>query len=389
MHEKMVLIAPDCTDARVVKRFHAFTDQHLVVIGMTFRRLRYNNDYEPFWENIDLGLVKDRKYGERIIVIIQAMLKIFLHRSLFRDASSVYVINLDSAFLGLFVRLLMSSRNKIKLIYEVADIQKPFVKSGLMGFALRRLERYLLMKIDLLVVTSPQFVDCYYLPVQHYARDWFLLENKLYPPVPQRRASNILSGHAKVWNIGFFGALKCKRSWSIIKELIRSVPNVVFYLRGTPTLINAEDFYSTIERNDRLIYDGEYQNPSDLAEIYAKVDLTWGFDYTNEGFNSTWCLPNRIYESGAYSVPVLAQKRTATGEYVSRLGIGWVFDGLDIDELASFFKNLEVEEYMRTRGALAKMDSKNFVDDAQYAILTSLMCASNDSASISHTEAKL
>ena len=70
---KVVVFAPDCTDARIIKRIRAFKDNEFEVIGVSFRRLRYNRGYVPEWDNIELDVIRDRHYIRRIFSIFRSL----------------------------------------------------------------------------------------------------------------------------------------------------------------------------------------------------------------------------------------------------------------------------------------------------------------------------
>ena len=52
-------------------------------------------------------------------------------------------------------------------------------------------------------------------------------------------------------------------------------------------------------------FGGPYRNPEDLPELYGDVHFCWTLDYYEEGQNSAWLLPNRVYEGTLYgAVPI-------------------------------------------------------------------------------------
>src|SRR3546814_16988702 len=97
---------------------------------------------------------------------------------------------------------------------------------------------------------------------------------------------------------------------------------VEIYVRGVPTDTGLEAFQRAIADHPNMIYGGEYRNPHDLAEIYGRVHLTWAFDFLDEGANSDWLLPHRLYEGGYFGSVALASEPTQTGAKVRELGLG-------------------------------------------------------------------
>src|SRR3546814_11201269 len=80
-----------------------------------------------------------------------------------------------------------------------------------------------------------------------------------------------------------------------------------------------------------MIYGGEYRNPDDLPEIYGRVHLTWAFDFLDEGSNSDWLLPNRLYEGGYFGSVALVSSHTETGKKVRELGLGYTFEPQEME----------------------------------------------------------
>ena len=64
--------------------------------------------------------------------------------------------------LAFLAKRLVASR--AVLAYEVLDVQRIFIGGGVINKAMRRLERYLLARCDMLVVSSPDFIARYFQP---------------------------------------------------------------------------------------------------------------------------------------------------------------------------------------------------------------------------------
>src|SRR3546814_1169595 len=92
--------------------------------------------------------------------------------------------------------------------------------------------------------------------------------------------------------------------------------SVEIYLRGVPTETGLAAFQQAIAGHPNMIYGGEYRNPDDLPEIYGRVHLTWAFDFLDEGSNSDWLLPNRLYEGGYFG---RSEEHTSELQSISRI----------------------------------------------------------------------
>lgn len=372
----ILLFAQDANDPRVRKRAQAFEDlgkdMGASVIGFTFHRGSFGEDKRPFWHNIDLGETFDRQYLQRIWALFRAMKTVFEHRSLLKNASSFYAINLDNALLAIFARFI--SRKKAKVVFENVDIQPVFLGNGLKSKLFRGIERWVLRHSNLLVTSSPTFVREYFQRIQSYRGEVFLLENKVYPSTDLARTD--LTDNPSdnppdaPWVVGYFGGFRCEKSWQIIQNIARKLPNTVqFYLRGYPTLLDKERFFAEVEALPNIRYEGTFQYPDELSEMYGCVHFSWGFDFYAPDGNSKWLLPTRLYDGGLFHVPMLAAHETATGEYVEEKGIGWTFNEPIEDELVRFFQSISVDEYKDKRNHYNNLGEELFRGEQDYRSL--------------------
>ncbi len=377
--KKITVFSSDYTDARLIKRMRAFAGLGWETLCVSFWRRRYNRDYVPEWNNIYLGKIKDRKYLQRIIVLMKAIGRLVKERRRIGDSRVFYAINLDQLLLALFMKAVC--RKKMVIVYEVADIQSAFMGQDAFGATLRFLEKQAMKGIHLLVTTSPGFMANYFQPIQQYRGEWFLLENVVYPEpmellMPVAAPSE--QGGEQVWVVGFFGMLKCSRSWQLIKQIARALPHKVSFELGgypDPAAIDHGDFHKTVEEFDNITYVGEYAHPSDLGKLYSGVAFVWGFDFSQREYNSVWCLANRLYEGGYFGVPLLASKNYEMGRFVERYGVGWTFTEPYADALIRFFDDLTQEQYRQVKEKYQSIDKQVFGGDRQYRELCARMAS--------------
>ncbi len=370
---QLLLIAHERTDARVGRRVRAFADHGWQVLGASFHRPRPGRSDDVPWENIHLGETRDRAYVRRLFAIVAAIFVLWGQRDRLRHVAAFYVINSDNAFIALALRMLLGRR--IPLFLEIADIQPPFVGHGAVGKALRWLERRVLARTECLVTTSPGFVRHYFEPLQGWRGRTFLLENKVYPGQPLVQSRRPAPAAGPPWVIGWFGALRCARSWEIIRQLARELPDLVrFELRGYPTAIGAEAFFAEVATFPNIRFGGAYRYPDDLAEMHAPLHFVWAFDFHDASANSRWLLPNRLYESGLFHVPVLAAEGTETGAWTRRHAAGAVFPPESLaDALREFLTGLDAEKWTQLRAATAARADEASCGEADYQALSDLM----------------
>jgi succinoglycan biosynthesis protein ExoL len=355
----------DSTDWSQIKRIRAFQDLGVKVLGYTFRRGRFNRNYLPEWEDTHLGVTEDRRYGLRLLRLIQALPTIVRRRREFTGADAFYARNVDMCILALFARWL--ARSQAPLAYEVMDVQRAFTARGMLSALLRGAERWTLRHADLLVVSSPAFVSQYFAPVQGYKGPFFLLENKLTDGHPWPKQQDPLGPACPPggpWVIAWLGTLRCPRSPGMLRQIAAALgERVRIHIHGFPIETGLDGFLDEVRGCPNIIYYGEYRSPDDLQDLYGQAHFSWVFDYLDTGTNSAWLLPNRLYEGCYFGVPALAAAGTETGRRVGEWGCGWTFEEPVADSVLGFIERLEREEYLRGRRHLLELPARLFRDD--------------------------
>lgn len=380
-----VFFAPDISDVSTIKRVETFLAHgyHLLVFG--FRRNNYNRDFEPSWSYTPLGRTQDRRYGRRLAALLAAMPRVFAKRDSLRRAAFFYARNIDQLLLALMARLI--SQRDARIVYEVLDIQPAFVGTGWLARLLRSIERFALRRTDLLVVSSPGFLRHYFLPVQGYHKSWFLLENKLpanfsavaaaarQVNAPTEVASGVpVRPHPYRWVVGYCGLIRGQATLDLMIRLAERLQGLVlFKFRGILTTVDPKSFTEAITRLDNLVYEGDYVNPRDLADIYSDLDFTWAIDLEHSTHNSRWLLPCRFYEAGYFGVPCLTADGFEVGRMVGQRRIGWNFSAPYEEELVKFFLTLTQTEYDETRNRLLSLPESDFVAGSDTAELIQMI----------------
>lgn len=368
-------------DARVKKRVAALQAQGWDVKGYMFHRIRDKVDEPPFWDNVELGITENRRYLKRAFVLLFSLRLLWQHRAALRQASVFYVVNTDNALLALAARW-MARRpgGPAPLVLELADVQPAMLGQGLRGKIMRAVERFVLRRTALLVTTSPGFVRNYFTPLQQFTGPVFLLENKVYPSAGiGQDAGNHGLAHpparaGQPWVIGLFGALRCRRSIELMRDLAARFPDKLhFYLRGYPSGTDAAGIAALLEGLPNLEWGGAYQYPADLPDIYGRIDFNWTFDFADAGGNSAWLLPNRIYEGGLFGCPALADASTETGQWVATHHAGWTFEEPFAASLASFFENLTLTSWQEKKASAARLPRSLTCGEEDYAALSATL----------------
>ncbi len=381
----VIYLTPDCTDCAVQKRARGFLSIGVDLISFSFRRARYNVDFVPDWPNIELGITTERRLLTRVFLSVRALWVIYGHRRTWRLASLVYAANLDLALLALIG--IAVTRCPASFVYEVLDIHPATTKRGIRAVVLRWLERKVLARSQLLVVSSPAFQRNYFQPMQRYRGESFLLENK-WPSAEMSALTRILpfelSEDEPKWTIGWFGNIRCPQSLEILTELADALPaRVRIYIRGCASLLGERKLLDVIRNRENMIFEGEYCAPGELPAIYSKVHFNWCVDLCG-GENSLWLLPNRLYEGGFFGIPALAIGNHETGRFVRQHQLGISLETPVAKHLVDVLSNITREDYEQLRRRIEGLPETNFVDHGDLARLMQAVSRKDGSNTVLH-----
>lgn len=274
---------------------------------------------------MSLGQTSDAALFSRIGKVIFAIPKIWRLRRQIADSEVIIARNLEVAVLGLFVRGFIAPGSA--LVYESLDIHRMLLRKDVVGRIMRRIEAAVLRRSKLAIVSSPAFIEFHF--NRHYSEKppFLLIENKILdpddhlaeaPPAPEPSRDG-------PWRIGWFGIIRCAKSLAILDRLTRALDGrLEVIIRGKPARHEFEDFDKIVAENLNIRFEGPYRNPDDLKQIYQEVHFTWAIDFFEEGANSSWLLPNRLYEGGYHASVPIALGSVETGQWLTRNGLGLV-----------------------------------------------------------------
>ena len=374
-----VYFGPDAAETGTRRRLAQIRQVGARVVGFTFRRHNYHQTFVPDWENVSFGVIPAGRYGRRLGALARALLSVLRRPGLPKPAIIV-ARNLDLLAIALAARML--GRLKGPVVYEVLDIRGVLLGASPIAVLLRFAERQLLRHCDALIVSSPGFATRYFRPIQGYRRPIILVENRLNPAAlaasRQPEGDWLSRGRTKRevdlshLVVGWVGAFRCARSAALLAGLARRLPQIRILLAGVPTYCDHETFRRTFDGLSNVTFHGEFPYPRGLYDVYAQIDLNWGFDLSKRGGSGRWLLPNRLYEGGFFGVPMLTESDSETAAYVERLGIGWAV-APDEDALVDLIVRRLPSDYPAVKAAaVAAMDTEFTDNDDLQAVVTVL-----------------
>jgi succinoglycan biosynthesis protein ExoL len=267
----------------------------------------------------DLGRTRDAAFARRIASVVRHVAAPAAVRRLVAGADVVVARNLE--MLAIAARVVAPGQ---RLVFECLDIHRLLLSPSLPGRLLRALEARLLARVDLILTSSPSFRDRYFIERQGFAGPIRVEENRLLDDRPAERKNT--PHPSPPWRIGWFGMLRCRRSLEMLRTLVRNHPGLVeVTLAGIPSYTEFEDFGRDVADTPGLRFVGRY-TATDLSRLYGETDMAWAIDYFEEGLNSAWLLPNRLYESLAHGAVPIALAEVETGRWLMRHDVGITLD---------------------------------------------------------------
>ncbi len=125
--------------------------------------------------------------------------------------------------------------------------------------------------------------------------------------------------------------IRCQRSLDILTDLARRAPGLVeIEIHGRPAYTEFRDFDAQVASVPGVRYRGPYA-PAALPEIYGRMHFVWAVDYFEDGMNSDWLLPCRLYEGQLNGAVAIALRGVETGRWLARRSVGLLLENADAD----------------------------------------------------------
>ncbi|MGF7156482.1 succinoglycan biosynthesis protein ExoL [Novosphingobium gossypii] len=354
--QSLAYLVHDVDDAAVRRRIDFLVSEGFTVELGGFHRRSPVIDIAGWVRTVDLGRTRDAALGRRILIVLRHLMLPRSIRALCDSASVIVARNLEMLALAWRVR-----RPGQRLVYECLDIHRLMLGGGGKSRLLRWIERELLKRTDLVIVSSPAFAREYFERRQGRPDRVLLIENKV-PRVPGRSASGdrILEKKSsgeyadRPFVIGWFGMLRCRRSLQELLTLADQLGGrIEIVIAGMPSPAEFPDFPAVVTGRANVRYLGAYR-PAELAELYAGVDFVWAIDYFEEGLNSAWLLPNRLYEGLAHGAIPIALRAVETGRWLDQRQVGLLVDEAS-KEIPALVETMTHDQYMMMRVAIAAL----------------------------------
>jgi hypothetical protein len=312
----------DLGDAAVLRRVRMLHAGGARVTVVGFRRREQPIASLDGARTIDLGQTRDGRFVHRVWAVVRTLARFEHVRQAVRDADAIMARNLEMLVIG------ARARRGRRLVYECLDIHRLLLGRGSVSRVIRSIEAWALARVSLIITSSNRFADDYFRQRRGFAGQIQLVENKVLAIDGGADRALPTSGgpRSPPWTIGWFGMLRCRRSLTELSRLVLNGNGAIRVLiAGIPSDHEFDDFAGAVAAVPGMEYVGPYAS-ADLARLYGRVHFAWAIDYFEEGLNSAWLLPNRLYEAMAHAVVPVALNSVETGHWLKRHDVGITVD---------------------------------------------------------------
>ncbi|MBQ7955061.1 MAG: glycosyltransferase [Lachnospiraceae bacterium] len=249
----------------------------------------------------------------------------------------LYVQNVDMLFLAMLHKVFINS--SLKIVYEIADIheiiiqpQKRWIKK-IIQRALRFLERKMCRNVNLLVLTSQKYYECYYKDFIEESRYLYMAN------APERRIFNRYARKKDgKFTVGFIGAVRFEKQ---IKLLVQACEKCQVKLEIIGSFLN-EELEQYCKENNVFCY-GKYNYEEEISDLYGRLDCVFS-GYPSTDYNVGIAVPNKLYEAIVCELPIIVSKGTYLAELVNEYGVGIAIDCDDIESYVEAINSLKDNE---------------------------------------------
>jgi hypothetical protein len=333
----------------------------VIVVG--FRRIPQPPKDVEGCETIDLGQTRDGYLVERIGSVASVVWRLDRLQRLLSGCQVVLARNLEMLFLATKARRRYAPN--AALVFECLDIHRLLLGGNLPSRLLRWIETRLINDVDLIVTSSPRFISEYFKP-RNFNPPIKILENKvLFPDYATGRPNVRMGSSGPPWKIGWFGMIRCQRSLEILKAVAREAAgDLQVTIAGRPSPKEFPDFKSVLAGETHIKFVGSYRFDQ-LQALYGDVHFGWAVDYFEKGLNSSWLLPNRIYESCFFGAVPIALESVETARWLAEKQIGVTLVGRPETSLRNLLRAMTGERYSELLQALQNVPLTALAETAE------------------------
>jgi len=288
-----------------------------------------------------------------------------LMRKAIKKSDLIYASGTDMALLSNIAGIGLGR----PVVVEIGDIREIQVDPGLIGSLFRWVDKLLINRCKLLVVTSAAFIDNYYQKILKRNIPSLVIENKLEASFLEKEGrNNILKVDEDIdftnkrIRIGYFGLLRDEWSWKVLKSLALSNPDKLEIVFAGYTMIDV-DLEKEAGKHANIFFKGEYKSPQDLPALYNNIDLVWACypPIRSNDMNLKWARPNRFYQSCFFKKPIVTRFGCQDAIDVEHYKIGLIIKEENIDNVVKEVSRIQWKDLILWHQNMLKVPESVFV----------------------------
>jgi hypothetical protein len=305
-------------------------------------------------------MTQDGQLLERAGSVALAAWRIDRLQSALTGCSVVIARNLEMLLLAARARRRYAA--DAALVFECLDIHRLLVHNNAVGWLLRTIETKFVEQVDLILTSSPRFLREYFQP-RNFSPPIKILENKVLAPDRfSSHSSQSSRSSGPPWKIGWFGMLRCRRSFDILSSVAGSSNgHLEVVIAGRPSPKEFPDFAEMVAKVPSVTFLGSYRFEH-LSSLYGGMHFSWAVDYFEQGLNSSWLLPNRIYESSFFGAIPIASEGVETANWLADKKIGLTLTGEPELALSKMVSTMTESRYRELFDALQRIPSTELIE---------------------------
>ena len=297
------------------------------------------------------GFSSDMPYWKRIGLVVKGLKSVLSH---YNDNEAIYYLFRNDK--AIFFTLL-SSR---PYIFEEADMTHTNFKSALLRNIVEKRLRKVIRKSIVSVFRSEGFLEYHF--GDKRPDNIYVIPNRLHSDILNIPSKEYTGFDEKHLRFGFVGGIRYNTVYTFAETVLKRFPNHEFHFFGQFPSKQNEELFSPLQRFQQCHFHGPFSSPSDLPEIYSKIDvLLSAYDVTM--INPRYAEPNKLYEALYFETPIIVSSNSFLSEKVARLGVGYDVDALNEDAIVKLVESINKESLEEKRKNLSCIDKKTCINN--------------------------
>jgi succinoglycan biosynthesis protein ExoL len=348
--KSIIFLVSNATQPRISKRINQYSDGWVTHMFYYVRNNynKLNSIPKAHYSNF-LGELNSALYLGRIPKYVKLYYQL---RS--TKCNVLYSFGIDLLIVAYFAK-----HKQAKIYYELGDIRQ-LKNKRLNQLFLYFLRSVIFKRVDKVIVTSNGFKSYVVNVYNVHESRVEVIENK----------TNYLSRHINLGLnsktsprdtliLGIIGYFRYENVVDFLKEYSNTdklKTKILIYGHGEK-LSKMLDYCD----GENVIYKGQFSSERDLHTVYSEIHYSYVV-YDNRSLNVRLALPNKLYESMFFKVPLIVSSDTYLAEQVDDLNIGISIQPGSVKELLRFLNSNEaVEMYYKFRNNMLKIDPKVYI----------------------------